>query len=102
MSRIGKKPVPVPSGVTASLDGQTVKAKGPKGELRFTAPELIAVSMEGGTVKVDPRDEASPRAPNGACPGPWSRTSSPASPRASRSGSRSTASATGRPSPARC
>jgi large subunit ribosomal protein L6 len=57
MSRIGKKPVAVPSGVTASVDGQTVKAKGPKGELRFTVPDLIAVSMENGAVKVGPRDE---------------------------------------------
>jgi large subunit ribosomal protein L6 len=57
MSRIGKKPVAVPSGVTASVDGQTVKAKGPKGELRFTVPNLIAVSMENGAVKVGPRDE---------------------------------------------
>jgi len=60
MSRIGKKPVSVPSGVTASVDGQTVMAKGPKGELRFTVPELIAVSIENGSVKVDPRDESKP------------------------------------------
>ena len=33
MSRIGKKPVPVPKGVTANVEGQTVTAKGPKGEL---------------------------------------------------------------------
>ena len=60
MSRIGKKPVAVPQGVTASLEGQTVKAKGPKGELRFTVPELISVAMENGAVKVDPRDESKP------------------------------------------
>ena len=35
MSRIGKKPVAVPEGVTATIDGKTVKAKGPKGELSF-------------------------------------------------------------------
>jgi large subunit ribosomal protein L6 len=57
MSRIGKKPVSVPAGVTASLDGQTVKAKGPKGELFFTVPDLISVAMDNGAVKVDPRDE---------------------------------------------
>ncbi|MFN8831236.1 MAG: 50S ribosomal protein L6 [Labrys sp. (in: a-proteobacteria)] len=57
MSRIGKKPVAVPAGVTASLEGQTVKAKGPKGELFFTVPDLIDVKLEGGSVKVDPRDE---------------------------------------------
>ena len=43
MSRIGKKPVAVPSGVTATLDGQTVSVKGPKGQLAFTVPEEIAV-----------------------------------------------------------
>ena len=57
MSRIGKKPVGVPAGVTASLDGQTVTAKGPKGELVFTVPELISVELKDGAVKVDPRDE---------------------------------------------
>jgi large subunit ribosomal protein L6 len=60
MSRIGKKPVAVPSGVTASLEGQTIRAKGPKGELNFTVPELISVSMEDGSVKVDPRDGSKP------------------------------------------
>ena len=58
MSRIGKKPVSVPTGVTASLDGQTVKAKGPKGELLFTVPDLITVELKDGAVKVDPRDES--------------------------------------------
>ena len=57
MSRIGKKPVPVPAGVTASLDGQTVKAKGPKGELFFTVPDLISVEHKDGAIKVDPKDE---------------------------------------------
>jgi large subunit ribosomal protein L6 len=57
MSRIGKKPVGVPAGVTASLEGQTVTAKGPKGELFFTVPDLIAVELKDGAVKVDPRDE---------------------------------------------
>jgi large subunit ribosomal protein L6 len=57
MSRIGKKPVSVPAGVTATLEGQTVKAKGPKGELRFTVPELISVELKDGAVKVDPKDE---------------------------------------------
>jgi large subunit ribosomal protein L6 len=58
MSRIGKKAVSVPAGVTASLDGQTVKAKGPKGALEFTVPERVSVVMENGSVKVDPRDES--------------------------------------------
>jgi large subunit ribosomal protein L6 len=60
MSRIGKKPVAVPAGVTATLDGQTVKAKGPKGELNFTVPDLISVAMENNAIKVDPRDESKP------------------------------------------
>ena len=38
MSRIGKRPVPVPSGVTATVSGQKVTVKGPKGELSFTCP----------------------------------------------------------------
>ncbi len=43
MSRIGKKPVPVPSNVTATISGQTVKMKGPKGELAFTVPDALKV-----------------------------------------------------------
>jgi len=58
MSRIGKKPVAIPTGVTASLDGQTVKAKGPKGELQFTVPERIEVKQQDGGIKVDPRDDS--------------------------------------------
>ncbi|KTQ96693.1 MULTISPECIES: 50S ribosomal protein L6 [Aureimonas] len=58
MSRIGKKPVSVPAGVTASVDGQTVKAKGPKGELSFVVNEEVLVKMEDGSIKVDPRDES--------------------------------------------
>tara|TARA_R110002020_G_scaffold71855_3_gene185252 strand:+ start:52 stop:585 length:534 start_codon:yes stop_codon:yes gene_type:complete len=58
MSRIGKKPVSVPEGVTASVDGQTVKAKGPKGELAFVVNDEVLVKMEDGAVKVDPRDQS--------------------------------------------
>ena len=58
MSRIGKKPVPVPSGVTATLDGQTIKMKGPKGELSFTAPELIKLEKTADGIDVTPRDES--------------------------------------------
>jgi large subunit ribosomal protein L6 len=57
MSRIGKKPVPVPSGVTANVEGQTVKMKGPKGMLQFVVPDEVLVKMEDGKVKVDPRNE---------------------------------------------
>ena len=58
MSRVGKKPVPVPSGVTATVDGQTVRIKGAKGELSFLVPEEVTVAMENGAVRVNPRDES--------------------------------------------
>src|SRR5690348_3637990 len=57
MSRIGKKPVPIPSGVTANVEGQTVKVKGPKGQLQVVLPEDVTVKMDKGAVKVDPRNE---------------------------------------------
>jgi large subunit ribosomal protein L6 len=57
MSRIGKKPVEVPQGVTATVDGQTVTAKGPKGELRFVVNDDVLVKMEDGAIKVDPRNQ---------------------------------------------
>jgi large subunit ribosomal protein L6 len=58
MSRVGKKPVAVPSGVTATVDGQTVKMKGTKGELSFVAPEQVTVALENGAVSVNPRDDS--------------------------------------------
>ena len=58
MSRIGKKPVPVPAGVTASVEGQTVKAKGAKGELSFVVHDEVLVKMEDGAIAVDPRDQS--------------------------------------------
>jgi large subunit ribosomal protein L6 len=58
MSRVGKKPVAVPSGVTASVTGQTVKMKGAKGELSFLVPEEVTVAMENGAVSVAPRDQS--------------------------------------------
>jgi len=57
MSRIGKKPVPVPSGVTANVEGQTVKLKGPKGVLSVVLHDDVAVTMEGAGIKIDPRHE---------------------------------------------
>ena len=57
MSRIGKKAVAIPAGVTASVEGQTVTMKGPKGALQFVVPDDIIVKMEKGAVKVDPRSE---------------------------------------------
>ena len=56
MSRIGKKPVPMPEGVTASIDGHTITAKGPKGELKFVFNEEVLVKLEDGGVQVEPRD----------------------------------------------
>jgi large subunit ribosomal protein L6 len=49
--------VAVPSGVTATVDGQVVKVKGSKGELSFLVPENVSVAMEDGAVAVNPRDE---------------------------------------------
>jgi large subunit ribosomal protein L6 len=55
MSRIGKKAVAIPAGVNAQVTGQTVKVKGPKGELSFTVHDEIEVKMDKGEIKVDPR-----------------------------------------------
>jgi large subunit ribosomal protein L6 len=52
MSRIGKRPVPVPSGVTATVTGRTVKMKGPKGELSFTVPEEIKVEKAADGIEL--------------------------------------------------
>jgi len=57
MSRIGKKPVLVPQGVTATVDGQTVTAKGPKGELKFMVNDEVLVKLDKGEIAVEPRDE---------------------------------------------
>jgi large subunit ribosomal protein L6 len=55
MSRIGKRPVAIPSGVTATVEGQTVKMKGPKGQLQFVVHDDVEVKFENGAVKVAPR-----------------------------------------------
>jgi large subunit ribosomal protein L6 len=55
MSRVGKKPVAIPSGVTASVEGQIVKVKGPKGALAVALHGDVAASVEGSQIKVDPR-----------------------------------------------
>jgi large subunit ribosomal protein L6 len=57
MSRIGKKPVAIPTGVTANVEGQTVKMKGPKGTLALVLPDDVTVKMDKGAIKVDPRTE---------------------------------------------
>ena len=55
MSRIGKKPVELPKGVTASLSGQTIEVKGPKGARNFTAGDDVTITIDGTAVKVTPR-----------------------------------------------
>jgi large subunit ribosomal protein L6 len=57
MSRIGKRAVVVPSGITANVEGQTVKIKGPKGALQVVLHDDISVKLDGGQIKVDPRSE---------------------------------------------
>jgi len=58
MSRIGIRPVKVPSGVTASVEGQTVKVKGPKGAMQLALLDDVAVKMEDGAIRVDPRNDS--------------------------------------------
>ena len=55
MSRIGKKPVELPSGVTASVSGQTVEIKGPKGARSFHATDDVTIAVEDNAVSVTPR-----------------------------------------------
>jgi large subunit ribosomal protein L6 len=58
MSRIGKKPVAVPSGVTANVEGQTVKVKGPKGAMQVVLHDDVVVAMDKAGVKIDPRNDS--------------------------------------------
>lgn len=55
MSRIGKKPVPLPKGVSATISGQTVEVKGPKGVRSFTATDDVTITLNGEEVSVTPR-----------------------------------------------
>jgi large subunit ribosomal protein L6 len=55
MSRIGKKPVELPSGVTATVSGQTVEVKGPKGALNFTATDDVTIELNDNVITVTPR-----------------------------------------------
>ena len=57
MSRIGKKPVTVPAGVTVTINGNEVKVKGPKGELDRTFSDLVTISQEGEEILVARNDE---------------------------------------------
>jgi large subunit ribosomal protein L6 len=66
MSRIGKKPIPVPKNVTATVEGQTVKVKGPKGELERRLHPEMAIALDDGSIVVQrPSDEPNHRALHG-------------------------------------
>ena len=68
MSRIGKRPIPVPPKVTVTITGQHVAVKGPKGELSRTLPPEVEVVQEGDTVLVNRRNESRPaRQRHGLC-----------------------------------
>ncbi|MCB1356285.1 MAG: 50S ribosomal protein L6 [Maritimibacter sp.] len=58
MSRIGKKPVELPGGVSASVSGQTIEVKGPKGTLSFTATDDVTLKVEDSAVSVEPRGKS--------------------------------------------
>ena len=60
MSRIGKKPIPVPSGVTVNVSGQTINVKGPKGELKFVVNDLCTIALEDNAVTVKPVNASKP------------------------------------------
>jgi len=66
MSRIGKRPIPVPKGVTVTVEGSTVSVKGPKGDLSRTVPAAMTVAVSEGVVTVTrPDDEPSHKALHG-------------------------------------
>jgi len=58
MSRIGKQPVDLPSGVTASISGQTVEVKGPKGTRSFTATDDVTIEMADNALRIMPRGQS--------------------------------------------
>ncbi|KRB81108.1 50S ribosomal protein L6 [Sphingomonas sp. Root710] len=57
MSRIGKKPVPVPAGVTAAIEGKTLSVKGPKGTLTLSLADEVSYAVEDGSISVQPVNE---------------------------------------------
>ncbi|KKC25372.1 50S ribosomal protein L6 [Sphingomonas sp. SRS2] len=57
MSRIGKKPVPVPAGVTAAIEGKTLSVKGPKGTLTLSLADEVTYAVEDGSISVQPSNE---------------------------------------------
>ncbi len=58
MSRIGKKPVPLPSGVKAEIAGRVIKIGGPKGNMQFVMPHPVTAAIEGSELKVARPDDA--------------------------------------------
>jgi large subunit ribosomal protein L6 len=58
MSRIGKKPVELPSGVSATVSGQTIEVKGPKATQNFTATDDVTIAVEDNVVTVTPRGKS--------------------------------------------
>lgn len=60
MSRIGKKPIDIPGGVDVKLDGNTVRVRGPKGELHWSCPEAVSLSLDEGKVLVKRAGDSKP------------------------------------------
>nr|B8HMR8.1 RecName: Full=Large ribosomal subunit protein uL6; AltName: Full=50S ribosomal protein L6 [Cyanothece sp. PCC 7425] len=60
MSRIGKRPIPIPDKVAVTIDGSTVKVKGPKGELSQVLPPEVVVVQENSSLLVNRRDDSRP------------------------------------------
>jgi len=71
MSRIGKRAIAVPSGVTANVEGQTVKIKGPKGALQVALHDDVAVKLDSGQIKIEPRAETKRARAQWAPRAPW-------------------------------
>ena len=80
MSRIGKRPVALPAGVTATVESGMLTVKGPKGTLAMQMlDDIVKYEIAEGEIRVTPLDRGpAQRAPSGACSGPTFRTSSPA------------------------
>ena len=66
MSRIGKKPVELPSGVSATVSGQTIEVKGPKGTLNFSATDDVTITMADNSLQSNPEGSLSGPVNNGA------------------------------------
>jgi large subunit ribosomal protein L6 len=73
MSRIGKRPVELPRGVSASVSGQTIEVKGPKGTRSFTATDDVTSPSRTTPSRSSRAASPSARASSGACPAPWSQ-----------------------------